>query len=831
MLKFTPAQTFSDRDGQKPDHDRSCFISMILATVLGINQTARRIVRLVVTLVVVVIALIMLHPAEMALAYPAAQDNAQPTVDESKHQSEQAPGSIAGRVVDGEGRPLGGINVQLFANDSNSVEQNRQTEPDGTYRFAFLGAGNYRIGFADPSDRFLQNFYPNAATLAEAGTVFVASNDVQLEDVQLVAASAIQGRISTTNGQAITSAFVSLYENADNGETLSSTHPEINTVSIITPTDSITYTWSGLTAGVYRLCASGVISEANVQVSNCYNQAGEDVNAAQDITVTVGMTAANIDIELEVKEFAAITGTVTSILGGPLSGIRITTYISNTVSGWNVVSEDILTDKNGRYSINHLVEGIYTFSYHSANMPFASELYGGASSLESATTIQLSAGEMRPDVNAALYGPVISGTVTSEAGEPLSGISVYAFWWDPNRSEYGSSTAVRTDENGNYQKVLFYSGRWTLYFEDPGDAFVDAYLGNSPTLENAEAITLTKRDIQTNVDFVARTGAKVSGTVTLNGAPFSRRFRVQPYLLVDGEWTEGAPTFVEDPNGAFTVPGLRPGRYKFAVEAVFREITLYQFYGNQDIETATEVEVNVGKDIHGIDVNLETELFDGALAGRVTYQDEPVENILVAIDRRPDGYHLPTIELYTDAEGDFQAEGVTPGNYCVRFSDPQGKYATNNFGQHRPGAQCDRIILEAGEVRDDLNHSLMLGGTISGKVTEFKGLPTDDIEVTAFVYDRGIQWWADTHVKTMVDENGNYALTGLLPRSYRLRFRHIDDQGVVSGHEEYLGGKYDINRAQDVVVLSGQSLQNVNYWFGAIEHLRTELFMPMILSQ
>lgn len=219
-------------------------------------------------------------------------------------------------------------------------------------------------------------------------------------------------------------------------------------------------------------------------------------------------------------------------------------------------------------------------------------------------------------------------------------------------------------------------------------------------------------------------------------------------------------------------------------------------------------------------------MFDGELGGRVTFDSRPVENILVAIDRRPDGSHLPTIEVFTAADGTFSVQGVLPGSYCIRYSDPNGIYATNNYGKHSVNGSCDRITLEAGEARTNLDHRLALAGSISGEVAIYGGGATENIEVIAYVYHTQAKEWRSTEIKTKANKNGQYRLAGLLPKAYRLGFRDTSDS-TIRTQPNFYGSGYSVGSASSLPVNSGQEMSNVDYVLGLFQQMKPQVYLPL----
>jgi lysophospholipase L1-like esterase len=79
------------------------------------------------------------------------------------------PGSLSGRVTDGGcGTPVSGVLVYLYSGASSFVVGTTKTGADGSYRFASIASGSYRVGFLDPLGVYVPSFSPDGADLGSA---------------------------------------------------------------------------------------------------------------------------------------------------------------------------------------------------------------------------------------------------------------------------------------------------------------------------------------------------------------------------------------------------------------------------------------------------------------------------------------------------------------------------------------------------------------------------------------------------------------------------------------------------------------------------------------
>jgi protocatechuate 3,4-dioxygenase beta subunit len=218
----------------------------------------------------------------------------------------------------------------------------------------------------------------------------------------------------------------------------------------------------------------------------------------------------------------------------------------------------------------------------------------------------------------------IKGRVVGDAGEPLSGVVVYASSRGFSQNAFGvrEQHSATTDDDGNFSIGSLDPGLYGL------SASIPAYVSESdPATGNAAEIyrpgdTATVRLVK---------GGVITGSVTdaqgqpLVAAPV-RAFRVRD---LDGHTTDAPYNFTldgrTDDRGVYRIYGLRPGVYVVMaggnVPSPFGLVSAYAdaptFYPSSTRDTAAEVTVRAGQDTAGVDIHFREDQQGHRVTGRV----------------------------------------------------------------------------------------------------------------------------------------------------------------------------------------------------------------------
>lgn len=609
----------------------------------------------------------------------------------------EAPGSIAGVVKAPDGAPQGGIQITLFNRTGNEV-QTITTQADGSYRFSLLPAAIYRIGMSRAQTGYAPLYYPAAPTFWKAAEINVAGNQVTGIDLLLQPVGQIAGTITATHGFTLTAISVSLLQQ---GRLPSISFWEtIQTINL--PAAGGVYTFTGLSADTYLICASGF----NVALSTyeCYDNVST-VERASLITLPVGAKLSNINLVLgDNADYPEIRGLVTSPNGEPLAGIDV-----------------------------------YAMFIPPAMPPY-------------------------PTVRSKFIVP----TATSPS-PPI---------FDPN---YGTSFAIRTDLNGNYQFRGLNEGRYRLFFSDATGVHRYEYYNDALLMEQATLIDIASGQVVSTINAQLEPGSQIEGAITLLGQPaLSGRVVVETKTPLG--WQYVVNGLAEFKEGHYRIGGLPPGVYRVSASSqIYDGMTSYEYsgyFGGKTAATATAITLGVGEAKQADMTLTGGPLFEGGISGRVTAGGSPLAGAVVALYKNPiicctALLPSPQVYVFTNQNGDYTINGLVPGVYQLGVTDPTGIYATTYYTGQAVPMMANNLIIRESKVVTNVNVNLPLAGAIQGRATTIQGQPVAGLSVLVYANlyaDRNVDLSYLVASGVQTDENGQYRIKGLHAGKYNVCF-------------------------------------------------------------
>jgi hypothetical protein len=360
------------------------------------------------------------------------------------------------------------------------------------------------------------------------------------------------------------------------------------------------YTIGGLPDGTYQVRFYDRCDNQRDHTEEWFDNQPTQATATETVLASPEAIT-GIDAELTALPLGFISGTVTSSRGGPLPDICVEVY--NSDGEYFGFTE---TTSSGSYTFG-VPDGTYKVSFFDGcddRRDHEDEWFDDQPHSWTATEVTVASPSTTPGIDAELTARgSISGTVTSDTGEPLSDICIDVY--DTTTGEWAGW--AETASSGSYTAFVS-EGTYHVEFSDNCDALRDhrrEWFDDQPTEATANDVVVTGSNTTGGIDAELTTLAfgSITGTVTsAAGAPLGD-ICVDVYDPTTGEWAGWAETAS---SGNYTVP-LPEGTYRveFADWCDAQHDHREEWFDDQPSwETATDVLVTAPQVTTGIDAQL-----------------------------------------------------------------------------------------------------------------------------------------------------------------------------------------------------------------------------------
>lgn len=349
----------------------------------------------------------------------------------------------------------------------------------------------------------------------------------------------------------------------------------------------------------------------------------------------------------------------------------------------------------------------------------------------------------------------ISGHLQNSNGDPVQ-CTAYALTTTGNQV-----TGWSVQPNGDYTLPDLDAGTYVVKF-DHCEPYIDRFWNGKGDLASADHITVADGEQRTGVDMTLDLGGTISGRVTNaegDGIPgVCVQARGQPVAF------KGVTT---DANGDFTLRGLPTTDYIIAYNLCGTLVAEPHYVGEyfddvQSSTNATPVHVTAGQAVTGKNALL---VRTASISGHITDdQGQDLANICVSASSSSGGSGSAT----TDAGGDYEVTGLSPGSYVLAFNacNSNDPYVVGENYNDKPlfvAASSDLVPVAAGQAVTGKDASLTVGGAVSGHVTDQSNNP---LRVCVGAAPVG----GGAGPSTATNANGDYTLTRLPPGATTVRF-------------------------------------------------------------
>jgi len=382
---------------------------------------------------------------------------------------------------------------------------------------------------------------------------------------------------------------------------------------------------------------------------------------------------------------------------------------------------------------------------------------------------------------------------------------------------YTSLTAY--DEFGRYAGFGSTFGRdpYTIERLETGNYYVHAnpippyqaaYYGNVSEWRQATLVHVNDGQVTSDVNFRLAKNPVGHGVITgrvleAAGAPITKDVTIQAH---DVQYRFSALVEV-DSNGAYVVSGLANGSYLLFANYLGAENLVSEWYDDAAYsETATPIAVTSPDTTRGIDFRLEA---GGFIAGQVRApqgypppQTTEYGITLYELDLRP----LPGQILVTN-EG-FLTEKLRPGDYklLVHYAGP-GNFTTFTWhGDVANPETAQAITVQAGDTTRNVNVTLLLGGSISGRALDANGAPLTAGALRVHAVDEN-----ENEINAATLGSTGYAMNHLPAGRYKLFAEYTGTPSAQQPVNEWYDGAADFASAQFLEVTAGSTTPNLDF--------------------
>ncbi len=490
---------------------------------------------------------------------------------------------------------------------------------------------------------------------------------------------------------------------------------------------------------------------------------------------------------------SSIAGAVVKEPGSqPLKKVLVQVIAEDQKQGGNYTAS---TDADGHFRIENVVPGRYRLFL--ARTGYVEVTGRGLKSDLSVFTVQ--AGQSVDDLLFRMLATaIISGRITDEDGDPMSGVRVVVQKKKPGKATRETAGSEATNDLGEYRLAGLFPGQyWVVAMpppdirdyeqahakSPPGDSQGDAqpdtrylttyYPGTYDGMQ-ASAVTLKAGDeMPVNFTLMPARTYRVRGIVT--GVAAGQKPVVE---LVPRAGDSIHASNEVGPDGQFELRGVSPGSYVLRASA-----------GTDSQSLSARQDVNVvAADVEGVKL---TPLPSFRLSGRFQIEGSASRDLTqYSVNLRPaelpedPGFFLSQEFFGTNAPvdrfGNFEWKNANPGNYIVQVygGNGQGFFLKSvTLG----GRNIDTGFTASGPATLDVLVSTK-GGTVEGAVVEKeKDVDQDHPVPNAIVVavpEEKYRKLPDHFVTGSTDQRGRFTIRGLPPGSYTLHAWQDLEEGV-----------------------------------------------------
>jgi len=524
----------------------------------------------------------------------------------------------------------------------------------------------------------------------------------------------------------------------------------------------------------------------------------------------------------------AFTGRVIAAMDAGAAGT--TTAVSNAAVVLSCAdpkyADSTLTDANGTFTFRRIPVTRCTVSVSKTG--YLGTRYGATAPGKPGTAIMVT-GSM-PAISIPLQrGSTISGTLRTDRGEPIPGVTVVVMSYEMSSGERTLNMAARatipSDAHGNFRVWGLPPGEYilganrptiglyaTIAATTPGDyqtalrevaagtsanpaatpapaapndvGYTTTFYPGTPILQNATTVSLGRGEDKTGVDFAFALQSLATITVHATGPDgqppagvLARLFREENLQFLDFGALSGLP--FPQPGATATLRGIPPGRYTLDVGGTMEVPKMPTGGFSASISSGSSGLPMFGQVpivVDGRDIDINVPLSPAiTVGGQIVFESTgiaattpPLAGIRAALmGPKHGGVELRTLFLPADADGQIIYENLVPAAYRVQTTAPRGWMIKSATINGVDASDLPVDITGAGA-------NVVVTYTdrvteISGTLQSASGVPAPGYTVIIFSPDTKY-WRAGTRriVTARPATDGRFVATGLPPGEYRI---------------------------------------------------------------
>lgn len=386
-------------------------------------------------------------------------------------------GSLSGKVTDPVDKPLNGVQVTAYIYDGFGhwrPASSTVTASGGKYTVSGLPPGAYRVGFVDPTAKYLGEYYDNKYAIDKASDITVyAGTPTPNVDAQLAYPSSIQGKVTNSAGTGVSGIGIQVFLDDGNNNWYA--------VGNTTTQGSGGYLVENLPAGKLRVQFDDA---TNYYLTQFYN-AATTLAGATDVVTTANQASSGIDAKLVAA--SRIAGTVMKPNGKSLLGIKVVAQ-NKAGNSWKTAGT-ATSNAKGKYVVGGLPAGTYRIKFVDTTGVYVNEFFKDQLMPDKAESITLAVGVVHKAVSAKLaIAGRIGGVVRGKGNKALAKMAATAFRKEGTTWVWAG--VATTGPTGAYRLVGLAEGTYRVRFSDPAGKYVTAYYESADKIDNATDVTV-----------------------------------------------------------------------------------------------------------------------------------------------------------------------------------------------------------------------------------------------------------------------------------------------------------------------------------------------------